>query len=190
MQISALMKIGSSCLGTVPISTTSRIFVGSFSGAAEFALPYWDWTRNPQIPAAFWGEDNPLDRPRFANPQSTVSDEFIGTDVITRIMRKPDFEGFGSGRSSLPRGGNGGGFGTLEGTPHNRIHTFVGGDMRTALSPLDPIFWLHHCNIDRIWASWNAITGNTNPSDSSIRRLRVRCQFRQANRLCSRCKNF
>ena len=30
------------------------------SGIEEFALPYWDWTRNPQIPAAFWGEGNPL----------------------------------------------------------------------------------------------------------------------------------
>jgi tyrosinase len=23
-------------------------------------------------------------------------------------------------------------------------------------SPRDPIFWLHHCNVDRIWARWNA----------------------------------
>jgi tyrosinase len=30
----------------------------------------------------------------------------------------------------------------------------------------DPIFWLHHCNIDRIWASWNR-AGGRNPSDES-----------------------
>jgi tyrosinase len=24
------------------------------------------------------------------------------------------------------------------------------------MSPRDPIFWLHHCNIDRLWAEWNA----------------------------------
>ena len=28
----------------------------------------------------------------------------------------------------------------------------------------DPIFWLHHCNIDRIWESWNRGTGNSNPA--------------------------
>jgi peroxiredoxin len=28
----------------------------------------------------------------------------------------------------------------------------------------DPIFYLHHCNLDRIWESWNQL-GNTNPTD-------------------------
>jgi hypothetical protein len=31
----------------------------------------------------------------------------------------------------------------------------------------DPIFWLHHCNIDRIWASWNKAGGH-NPSDEAF----------------------
>lgn len=45
----------------------------------------------------------------------------------------------------------------LEGTPHNGIHVAVGspdGTMITMWSPLDPIFWLHHCNVDRLWAVW------------------------------------
>jgi tyrosinase len=30
-------------------------------------------------------------------------------------------------------------------------------------APLDPIFWIHHCNIDRLWEVWiNA--GHTNPT--------------------------
>jgi hypothetical protein len=28
----------------------------------------------------------------------------------------------------------------------------------------DPLFYLHHANIDRIWESWNRI-GNSNPTD-------------------------
>jgi hypothetical protein len=24
-------------------------------------------------------------------------------------------------------------------------------------SPNDPVFWLHHCNIDRLWAEWQAM---------------------------------
>jgi len=34
---------------------------------------------------------------------------------------------------------------------HNRVHVWVGGDMSPATSPNDPLFYLNHCNVDRIW---------------------------------------
>jgi hypothetical protein len=37
---------------------------------------------------------------------------------------------------------------------HNRVHIWVGGDMGPGTSPNDPVFFLHHCNIDRLWATW------------------------------------
>jgi tyrosinase len=37
---------------------------------------------------------------------------------------------------------------------HNRIHVWVGGDMLPSSSPNDPVFYLNHCNEDRIWAAW------------------------------------
>lgn len=37
---------------------------------------------------------------------------------------------------------------------HNRVHVFVGGDMSPATSPNDPVFYLNHCNVDRLWESW------------------------------------
>lgn len=42
---------------------------------------------------------------------------------------------------------------------HNRVHTWVGGDMLFGTSPNDPVFFLNHCNIDRIWAEWQEATG-------------------------------
>jgi len=44
----------------------------------------------------------------------------------------------------------------LEAAPglHNRIHVWVGGDMLPSSSPNDPVFYLNHCNEDRIWAAW------------------------------------
>ncbi len=43
----------------------------------------------------------------------------------------------------------------LEQSPHhNRIHGRIGGDMLRMTSPNDPIFFLHHCQVDRIWAKW------------------------------------
>jgi|SRR5450631_3635792 tyrosinase len=37
---------------------------------------------------------------------------------------------------------------------HNKVHEWVGGSMRPISSPNDPIFFLHHCNVDRLWAYW------------------------------------
>lgn len=46
----------------------------------------------------------------------------------------------------------------LEGL-HNFVHVWVGRDMATATSPNDPVFFLHHCNVDRLWRSWQEIHG-------------------------------
>ncbi|KAG7092538.1 hypothetical protein E1B28_008888 [Marasmius oreades] len=42
----------------------------------------------------------------------------------------------------------------LENGPHAYLHNRIGGDMRPHTAPNDPIFYLHHANIDRIWAKW------------------------------------
>ena len=39
---------------------------------------------------------------------------------------------------------------------HNSVHVWIGGDMQLATSPNDPVFYLHHCNVDRIWSAWQA----------------------------------
>ena len=39
---------------------------------------------------------------------------------------------------------------------HNRVHVWVGGDMLPSSSPNDPVFYLNHCNVDRIWAAYQA----------------------------------
>ena len=50
----------------------------------------------------------------------------------------------------------------LESNPHNQVHVDVGGDSPDGriwglmsdpgLAALDPIFYMHHSNIDRMWA--------------------------------------
>jgi tyrosinase len=42
---------------------------------------------------------------------------------------------------------------------HNRVHVWVGGDMSPGTSPNDPVFYLNHCNVDRIWESWMVTHG-------------------------------
>ncbi|HKP05422.1 MAG TPA: tyrosinase family protein [Chthoniobacterales bacterium] len=55
-------------------------------------------------------------------------------------------------------------FSILEGFPHNKVHNYIGGvgpidpgpygNMTNFLSPVDPIFFLHHSNMDRLWDVW------------------------------------
>jgi N-acetylneuraminic acid mutarotase len=53
----------------------------------------------------------------------------------------------------------------LDTNPHFLTHLAVGGDMADfATVGGDPLFYLHHANLDRIWESWNRL-GHTNPTD-------------------------
>jgi len=46
---------------------------------------------------------------------------------------------------------------------HDGIHGWVGGDMGiVASAAFDPIFWSHHCMIDRIWYLWQLRNGVNN----------------------------
>jgi tyrosinase len=57
---------------------------------------------------------------------------------------------------------------------HNLVHRWVGGSwlvdgqpsggtMMQMSSPNDPVFWLHHCNIDRLWSAWQGRHGSSAP---------------------------
>lgn len=90
--------------------------------------------------------------------------------------------GFGGPTTLFHHGGedrkpNGG----LEGQPHNPVHGMVGGtrpggrEDRAAdgglmswpeMAALDPVFWLHHANIDRLWEVWRQMDGHANPADA------------------------
>ena len=39
---------------------------------------------------------------------------------------------------------------------HNAIHVWIYGHMMLNSSPNDPIFFLNHCNVDRIWSEWQS----------------------------------
>ncbi|PKA46166.1 Polyphenol oxidase, chloroplastic [Apostasia shenzhenica] len=52
------------------------------------------------------------------------------------------------------------GGGILEGAPHSSVHLIAGYDMALlVISGLDPLFHVHHANIDRLWAIWAAAQG-------------------------------
>jgi hypothetical protein len=51
-------------------------------------------------------------------------------------------------------------------TPHNSIHDIIGGNNGNmsdiSISAFDPVFWLHHCNMDRFFYNWLKNIGEKN----------------------------
>jgi tyrosinase len=126
------------------------------TGDNSFNLPYWDWSTSPSVPLPYRepaDPSNPLFHERDINDGSLIPQQFVVDDLNTAMIQT-DFGSF----SPL-----------FEGSPHGQVHVTVGGDMsQVPLSARDPIFWLHHGNIDRNWDRWlNLNDGRLNPGDSS-----------------------
>ena len=134
------------------------------TGNNDFALPYWNWTTSPSIPAPFWGAGNALLNPtRTATQASVANSSIVGPTNITSILNQTNFFLFASSQATTQQ--QFAGYGVLEGGPHNYVHGFVGGDMGTYMSPLDPVFWCHHNMIECLWVDWNINKSNPNTND-------------------------
>ena len=68
--------------------------------------------------------------------------------AVFEALAKPRFSEF---RPALERGR---GLSSSNANMHNGVHVWIGGDMAAMSSPNDPIFFMHHAQIDRIWALW------------------------------------
>lgn len=172
-----------------------RAAVLADGGPADFALPYWNYDQpNPRntLPLPFRestlpdGTPNPLslapglrDAGIAAGAQLRPEDTSSTAAMNSTVFTGPAGTTFGGPRSAAVIFD--GGFGMLERQPHNAIHVVVGGprpgtatDCTIAqmteprCAALDPIFWLHHANIDRLWNRWlDQGGGRANPSDAA-----------------------
>ncbi|QNA87625.1 tyrosinase family protein [Massilia sp. Dwa41.01b] len=100
---------------------------------------------------------------RRERPQlNAATGDSVSIATIRAALDAPDFPTFASPKSS--NHGTPAGFGILEAKPHNSVHRCVGsrdcnfvegqGFMADMLSPVDPVFFLHHANMDRLWDVW------------------------------------
>lgn len=133
------------------------------SGNPNFGLPYWNYSDSADanarfLPSAFRSPanaTNPLyDSTRSAALNAGTGQLSAGAVSLASVLPGP--VGF------YPFSGN------INGTPHGVVHGSIGGDMGLfETAGLDPIFWLHHCNIDRLWNKWLAGGGGrSNPPAS------------------------
>jgi Common central domain of tyrosinase/Polyphenol oxidase middle domain len=133
------------------------------AGDPELTLPYWDWTTAPALPDPYRtpaSPSNPLyDATRMINDGSALPPDVVVDDLNTALNFVP-----------FPPNGSIGFSPSLEGSPHGAVHVLVGGNMGSVPTAAnDPIFWLHHGNMDRIWDRWlNLGGGRLNPSDAAF----------------------
>jgi tyrosinase len=140
--------------------------VRQITGEDSFTLPYWNYTDASQraLPADFRKQNDPVWGPFYrANRTSGVNN---GT-AIDQIPGAVPFD-LSAMKSIVygPTNGDAGFCANTDNNPHGCIHDDVGNGHGMGAIPWaanDPIFWMHHCNIDRIWASWNK-AGGQNPS--------------------------
>ncbi len=143
---------------------------------AEAIPPWWDWSSGPShqtgIPEAYAQEqvDN-QPNPLFSGPAPDMPGlpahrtrrfpgdpaELPDAQAVEDLLNLSTFEDFSLQMEDL----------------HDQVHGWVGGvdpndpsrggDMGViATSAFDPIFWAHHCMIDRIWYLWQLRHGATN----------------------------
>ena len=177
--------------------------VESLGGPSDWALPYWNYSdeSNPNarlLPPAFRAMEMPDGSP---NPLR-VEERGVGVnegedfatdgevDIVT-CLREESFisapfggdPGFGGRRTGFNH--SGGAAGDLERVPHGSMHMAVGGDFGWMggfnTAPLDPIFWLHHCNLDRLWTVWlGRDATHVNPNEAQWLSS-IRFDFHDAN---------
>jgi hypothetical protein len=159
-----------------------RSIVAEQGGPADWALPYWDWQANRALPPAFREENLPAvvgggRNPLFVDDRVRVNDgarlapAIVGSSGADGTERFSGGDGspfgFGGGVIDRPSHFGAGSTGELERQPHNNVHRTIAGTMGTAASPLDPIFWLHHAEVDRLWGRWLRLGGGrANPTDT------------------------
>ncbi len=174
----------------VALEAQIRTAVVNLGGPETWALPYWNYLgpdNQYEIPPAFAqqtlpdGTPNPLFVTARYGPNGDgnifipippVSQACQSNDLYTGSNPTTPLPGYGGPNTGFSHGG--GRSGNLESNPHNQVHVDVGGDSPNGqfwglmsdpgIAALDPIFYFHHSNIDRMWAIWNA-NGNSNPTD-------------------------
>lgn len=111
---------------------------GYFAEAATTQNPL-GWTIHPDL--------RPLGSALSRSGTADVNSLPPGTDVSEAL----EMIAFSSFRPAL-ESGSGLSFG--HSSMHNGVHGWVSGDMGFMTSPNDPIFFMHHAQIDRLWAIW------------------------------------
>jgi len=136
------------------------------------ALHYWRFDRpSPNIfTREYLGESDNLGTVFFSGTNPL---QFWVTDGVPGITRRPFFDtsqatGVRTEAQTLALGTTFTNFRTMEGNPHGNAHTSFGGSISSiGTAARDPLFFLLHCNVDRLWAKWQQQNNRFNPATAA-----------------------
>lgn len=156
------------------------------SGDPTLTLPYWNYSDSNdsnarQIPLPYRQPADSVANPLYISNRSSImnaggnlpqSSVDIEQALQLAIFSSPagNSQSFGGQRSGPGHSLNP--HSVFEGTPHDVVHVNIGGWMGSfERAARDPVFWLHHANIDRLWEVWlreenshaNPISGQGDP---------------------------
>lgn len=144
--------------------------VRELSGKSDFALPYWNYgsdvLSDNQLPAQFVDKNSSL----YVSARYSLLNNGKPIDDTTRMDIKEELERLAitaafAGKEGFSQ--------QLEAAPHGLMHDYIGADGKeTFFNPIfqkemsglmanvpsagfDPVFWLHHSMVDRIWTLWD-----------------------------------
>lgn len=153
-------------------------------GPANWALPYWNYNerrdaandpdfralhpafRSPTLPGGGVNHLFVAQRRSGLNDGVPLANQWL--PLQPSLSGRPDTSLTGFFGQVQANHNSLGDPGTLEEHIHNNVHVGIGGQNPPGLmshpvtAGLDPIFWLHHCNIDRLWEVWLRRPGNRN----------------------------
>lgn len=114
-------------------------------------IPYWKSSEDQAFPSWLTGFTPTVNL--MTEPHTVTRNIGIGilpgTADVEAVMANTTYNMFGA---------------ALEGV-HDSGHVWVGGSMGIVqTAPADPVFWMHHAEIDRIWAEWQAANPGENPN--------------------------
>ncbi|MGB8031360.1 MAG: tyrosinase family protein [Terracidiphilus sp.] len=147
-----------------------ELLIGAVLDDDTFTLPYWNYSpglptsQSGILPQAFRSPNDPLlaslyiqDRNSGVNSGVPIDIENPGVLSTASAMAETTYS---------PNSPKQGFCNDLNSGVHAHVHALVGTVTNMGYVPTtaqDPVFWMHHCNIDRLWASWNR-AGYLNPT--------------------------
>ncbi|MCJ1229614.1 hypothetical protein MMC12_006283 [Toensbergia leucococca] len=156
---------------TMPaIVNSPMINVTSPQGPTFMVNPLYNYTFHPQPSASDFPPDQPAtyhstvrgpdsagqSQPDMVNKQLAANGQAFQTLTYQLLAAESDYAPFSNTGYFDSRGNR---YNSLE-NMHNVIHSIVGSGGHMSDIPFagfDPIFWLHHANVDRLFAIWQAL---------------------------------